>query len=388
AAILIIGAPMTGQAKIPKDTVKIGILQEMPRPYADRTGRGALVAAQLAASDFETEHMRGEAEILPGKARTSATGDLDEVKTWLEKEDVAAVISSASADENGRLAKLLQSHNRTLLIAGSAEERSSEPCGPNVVVWGAGSRSRANALAHALVPDGGKRWFLVAEQTPAGVASAAALEEAVDAAGGKIVGRTDPVPGGVELQGDMKPIEQAGAQVVALSILGPDLAGALRDAQLGGLTHRAVLASPFATVQDVDQAGAAAAEGLVVAAPFYWDANARTRRFAKRWDENRDATHVSENAAYVYAAALSFMHAARSVDDIAADKVIGALRHAPIDDTLFGQVHVTENGRVRYDIGVYRVKAPSDIQKQWAYLSKIKSVPADAAFDAKDCAER
>lgn len=388
AAVMIVASPAASLAKIPKDTIKIGVLQDMPQPYADRTGRGALVAAQLAAGDFETEHMKGDAEILPGHARTDSDAETKEVKDWLEKEDVAAVISSASAARNRELAKLLQAHHRTLLITSSAEERSAQPCGSNVVIWGAGNQARATALAQVLVPEAGKKWFLVSEQTPAGTATASALKDAVKAAGGQVVGETNTVPGGLDLQQQAQKIEQAGAQVVAVSVAGADLTGALRAAQLSGLTHRATLASPFATEEDVDQAGATAAEGLVLVAPFYWDNNEQTRRFTKRWHEHREATHVSENAAYVYAAALSFMHAARSVDDIDADKVIGELRRGPLDHTLLGKATVGDDGHVRYDLDVYRVKAPGDIRQQWDYLSKIKNVPAAQAFAGDGCARR
>ena len=54
-----------------------------------------------------------------------------------------------------------------------------------------------------------------------------------------------------------------------------DLVRALRGAQLTGLTHQATLASPFATIADVDQAGAEAAQGLVLVSPFYWNSDDR-----------------------------------------------------------------------------------------------------------------
>ncbi len=68
---LLLVAPVASRAEIPEDKIKIGILQDLPGPFAEETGNGAIVAAQLAASDFETEHLKGDAEILSGMANQS-----------------------------------------------------------------------------------------------------------------------------------------------------------------------------------------------------------------------------------------------------------------------------------------------------------------------------
>ena len=49
AALLV--APPLAHAQLP-DTVTIGVLNDMAGPFADQSGKGSVVAAQMAAEDF------------------------------------------------------------------------------------------------------------------------------------------------------------------------------------------------------------------------------------------------------------------------------------------------------------------------------------------------
>ena len=151
------------------------------------------------------------------------------------------------------------------------------------------------------------------------------------------------------------------------------------------LPFQATFTAPNARLADIDQAGPAMAQGLVVVAPFYWDANAETRRFAQRWDDRMPGAHVNSNAAEIYAATLSFLHAAKAVDDVDAGKVLAELRRAPIRSTLLGDVTVRSDGRVEHDVGVYRVKRPGEIQQRWAYYDQLAMIEGAAAIPLAAC---
>jgi branched-chain amino acid transport system substrate-binding protein len=55
------------------------------------------------------------------------------------------------------------------------------------------------------------------------------------------------------------------------------------------------------------------------------------------------------------------------------------LRRLPVDK--FGrEAHIEQNGRVTYDLSVYRVKSPSESRQPWDYYERIATVPAAMAF--------
>jgi branched-chain amino acid transport system substrate-binding protein len=364
------------------------VLQTLPGPFAEETGNGGIVSAQLAASDFETEYVRGDAEILPSTSATTLEAAVDQVRDWLDKEHVAAVLSSASNAVNQQIAKMVEKRNRTLLVAATVQSVNPKLCSPNIVVWGAGPAARARALALTLVPLGGKGWFLLTDRTPTELAEQAALHDAVSAAGGQVVGTLDHVVGESDLRNAVPKINRSNAQVIALAESEGDLVASLRNASLAGLSHAVTLAAPYAEITDIDNAGVTAAQGVVVATPYYWDTDETTRRFALRWMERMDGRHVTTNGAEVYAAALSFLRAAKEADDVDADKVLPRLRAGPIKGTPFGTVTVRPDGRAVYDVGVYRVMTANRIQARWAYYTKIKTIPGAQAFPPGACGQK
>jgi len=57
-AAAIVGSTPAG-AQISNDIVKIGVLSDMSSLYSDSTGPGSLIAAQMAAADFNG-HVKGK----------------------------------------------------------------------------------------------------------------------------------------------------------------------------------------------------------------------------------------------------------------------------------------------------------------------------------------
>jgi len=382
---LLLLVPLVARANIPDDKIKIGVLQDLLAADAADAGNGGIVAAQLAAGDFEVHAFRDDAEVIPGTVNGATDRVLGQVRDWLDKEHVAAALSSAGSLVDAEIAKMVARRHRILLVAANDEGDSGTLCSPNVVVWGAGAAPRTRAIGRALSPHGGSQWFLLGDQSPAGLAGQTALRAVVQAGGGKIVGQADNVVGGADLGQVMPQIAAANPQAVVLAETDGDLVEILRSALLAGLPHATTLVAPYARIADIDDAGPAAANGLIVVAPYYWDTDVRTRDFAHRWSDRMAGRHVTENAAEVYAATLSFLNAAKAADDVDAGKVMAMLRRAPISDSLFGTASIRSDGRVVYDLNVYRVKTPDAIQRRWAYYSKIATVPAAQAFPPTPC---
>ncbi|HQT78906.1 MAG TPA: ABC transporter substrate-binding protein [Rhodopila sp.] len=378
-------APPPARAKIPKETIKIGVLQDLPEPYASETGDGGIVAAQLAASEFEKEYLRADAEILPGTASGGLQDDLQQVRDWLDKEHVAAVVSSAPAPVNQRIAKLLEQQHRTLLVAEAVGGATTKLCSPAAVIWGAGENARMRALAYTFAQQNKNRWYFVSEQNPVGLASHLALQDAVAAQHGQIVGNTEHVVGALDFGKTVAAVNKSNADVAVLAEGDGDLITALRGLTLDRPTHPVSFVAPYAQINDIDQAGPSVADGLVVVSPFYWNEDDQTRRFARLWSDRMQGRQATQNAADVYAATLSFLHAAKAADDIDAGKVGAQLRRGILPHTLLGPATVRPDGRVVYDVNVYAVKRPDQIQHRWDYYRKIATVPAEQAFPPRDC---
>ena len=64
------------------------------------------------------------------------------------------------------------------------------------------------------------------------------------------------------------------------------------------------------------------------------------------------------------------------------------MRAMPVD-RFGGQAPVRADGRVIYDIGLYRVKAPAQSQGSWDFYERLGAIPGGDAFlpMAAQCAE-
>jgi branched-chain amino acid transport system substrate-binding protein len=138
------------------------------------------------------------------------------------------------------------------------------------------------------------------------------------------------------------------------------------------------VAALHAFVTDINSVGLEAAQGLIVTSGFYWDESDGTRAFAKRFFDKHGRMPTREQAG-VYTSVLHYLKAAKAAHSDDAAVVNAEMRQLPVDK--FGKpAKVEENGRVTYDLGVYRVKSPSESHAPWDFYERLATIPADKAF--------
>jgi len=175
------------------------------------------------------------------------------------------------------------------------------------------------------------------------------------------------------------------AQVVALASAGADTVNAIKQAgQFGIMRGGQRVAALHAFVTDINSVGLEAAQGLIITSGFYWNDTDGTRAFSERFFKAHGRMPTREQAG-VYTSVLHYIKAAGTAKTDDAAIVNTEMRKLPVDK--FGrQVRIQENGRVIYDLGVYRVKTPAESKAPWDYYERIATVAADTAFRPIDTA--
>jgi len=138
------------------------------------------------------------------------------------------------------------------------------------------------------------------------------------------------------------------------------------------------LAAFLVFITDIHGIGLEAAQGLNVAAGIYWDQNEQTCKFAERMFAKHQRMPTKEQAA-VYLSVRHYLKAiaATGTDDAAI--VNAQMRKMPAD--YFGQTAtIRPDGRVLYDLTLYKVKAPSASKYPWDYYQPVRVISRDAAF--------
>src|SRR6478609_11955703 len=81
-----VGFAANGSAQIPGDTIKIGVLSDFSGPFADQTGKGSLVGAQLAAEDFAKEAGGLKVEIILADHQNKPDIGVAIARRWVDQE--------------------------------------------------------------------------------------------------------------------------------------------------------------------------------------------------------------------------------------------------------------------------------------------------------------
>ena len=92
AVAALAGLATEASAQIPGDTVKIGVLSDFSGPFADQTGKGSLVGAQLAAEDFAKEAGGLKVEIISADHQNKPDIGVGIARRWVDEEGVDAIV--------------------------------------------------------------------------------------------------------------------------------------------------------------------------------------------------------------------------------------------------------------------------------------------------------
>jgi len=380
AALLL--APLATWAQLP-GTIKIGVLNDQSGPFGDQSGRGSLIAAQLAAEDFAHEAPELRVEIVYGDHQNKPDIGSSIVRAWVDRDGVVAVADAVNSSVGLAVNDVLRERHRTFIASNvGTSDLTGKFCAPTTVQWTFDTWAFGNSAARAL-KDFGPFYFIGFDY-----ALGAALERDTTAVltslGGKVAGSIKHPLATTDFSSYLLQAQSSGAKVIAFASTGLDFINAAKQAAEFGVTKTATLAGLFTQITDVDALGLPAAQGLLLTEAFYWDLNDSTRAFTRRFAERMPGRVPTENQAGVYSSILAYLRAAKLAGGIEGEKVIEAMRRAPIEDPLFGTVTVRPDGRAIHAMYVFRVKTPAQSASRWDVYTLVSTIPAEIAFRPLD----
>ena len=381
-AALVALAAFQALAEIPNRTIKIGVLSDFSGPFADQVGKGSFVGAQMAAEDFAKEAGDLKVEVVFADHQNKPDVGLSIVRRWIEQEGVDAVADLANSGVGLAVNPYLHDKNRTMLASSTAtSDLTGKFCQPTTVQWTLDTWALGSAMGRTITKAGGTSWYFISFDYALGKALQRDATEAIVQAGGRVIGSVSHPLGVTDFGSYLLQAQASGAKVIALADTGADAINAIRQTAefriIGGDTRLAAL---FLQITDIDALGLDTAKGLTLSEAFYWDLNDATRAFARRFAERMDGRMPTEDQAGVYSETLAYLRAAKAADTIDGDKVVAAMKAAPIADPLFGPVVVRPDGRATHPMYVFKVKAPAESKGRWDVYDLVETIPADEAF--------
>lgn len=363
--------------------VTFGVLTDLSGFVADATGRGSVVAAQLAGETFTAENPGAQVRIISADHQNKPDIGAATARSWIDREGVNAILDVPFSSVALAVNELTRDSAVAFLAsAPGTVALTGEKCSPNTVQWTYDTWSLANGTARAMTKAGGKTWFFITADYAFGQSLEQDATKVILSLGGKVLGSAKHPPSGSDFSSYLIAAQASRADVIGLANAVTDTTNSIKQAAEFGLTANNAqrLAALLLQVTDVHALGLPTAKELYLTDAFYWDTNPATRAFADRFAARMGGARPTSFQAGVYSSALAYLHASKAVGSADARKVLPEMKRAPIEDALFGTVQVRADGRATHAMYLFQVKTPAESKGPWDYYKLLDTIPAEQAF--------
>ena len=361
--------------------VRIGVLTDLSGVYSDASGRGSVLAAQMAIDDFVAQHKPAfKVKLLSADMQLKPDIGASIARTWFDREGVDMVTDIPSSAVTLAVMNLAVEKNKVVIPVGPASLRiTNDDCNATTMHWAYDEYSQGQGTARAITESGKKSWFFIEADYAGGKALRAGFEEAIKAAGGTVVGSARHALGAGDFSSQIVQAQASKADVIGMANAAGDSANLLKQSAEFGVTPKQVIAASLTHITDVHALGLKAAKGLFLTDGFYWDRNDASRAWSQRFFEQRKKMPTMVQAG-TYSAVLHYLKGVQAAGTDEAKATVAAMKKLPVNDVFAENGRVREDGRMVHDMYLFEVKAPEESKKPWDYYKLKAVIPAEKAF--------
>jgi branched-chain amino acid transport system substrate-binding protein len=372
-------------AQISDDVVKIGVLTDMSSLYADATGKGSLVAVQMAVDDYGGKVRGKPVEVISADHQNKPDVGVNIARNWYDNDKVDAIFDVPTSSVALPISMLTREKNRiNINSGGGSSDITGAACSPNTVHWTYDTYALSNVAGKAMVQRGEDSWFFITADYAFGAALERDAANVVKETGGKVLGGVRHPLNSSDFSSYLLQAQASKAKVVALANAGGDTTNALKQASEFGLMKGGQkLIALLLEITDVHSLGLKDAQGLILTDAFYWDHDDETRAFSKRFLDKVGNMPTMIQAG-LYSATMHYLKAIEAIGTDEAPKVMEQMRAMPINDFFARNGKIRIDGRMVHDMYLFEVKKPEESKGEWDLYKLLATVPGDEAFRPLD----
>ena len=372
-------APSIGLAQ--DGAVKIGVLDDMSGPYSENTGPGDLLAVRMAVADFGGRVLGKPIEIVSADMQNKVDVGVGIARRWYEQEQVDLIVGIPHSAIALGVVKLAEQTNRLVMpTAAATAELTGKACSTHSVHWVYDTYGQSKTIASAIVKQGGDSWFFITVDYAFGIALEQNATDFVKAAGGRVLGSARHPLNTSDFSSFLLQAQASKAKVVVMANGGTDITNAIKQAKEFGLDRGGQrLAGLLIQYPEVHALGLPTAQGLLMAASFYWDMSPEARAFTDRFTAAKGMPPTMIQAG-TYGATLHYLKAVQAAGTDEAKAVMAKMKEMPINDFMTREGRIREDGRVIRDMYLMQVKKPEESKGEWDLARIVSTIPGDQAF--------
>ncbi|GJI89250.1 ABC transporter substrate-binding protein [Duganella hordei] len=382
-AVCAFGLSFAAQAQVSGDTIKIGLITDMSGLYTDIDGAGGAEAVKMAIADAGVVIAGKKVEFISADHQNKADIAASKAREWFDQQGVDLLIGGTNSGANLAMAKVAAEKKKVFISIGAGSARlTNEECTPYTIHYAYDTIALARGTGGAIVKQGGKSWYFLTADYAFGQSLEKDTADVVKAQGGKVLGSVKHPLSASDFSSFLLQAQSSGAQILGLANAGGDAINSIKAANEFGITKKMKLAGLLIFINDVHSLGLNMTQGMYLTDGWYWDQNAETRAWSKRYFEKMKKEPSMLQAAD-YSAASNYLKAVKAVGSDDTDKVMAYLKANKINDMFAKNGVIRPDGRMVHDMYLMEVKKPSESKYPWDYYKVVATIPGDQAYATK-----
>jgi branched-chain amino acid transport system substrate-binding protein len=315
---------------------------------------------------------QNKADIAAGKARE-----------WFDQQGVDMLIGGTTSSTGLSMSAVAKEKKKVFLAIGAATSAlTNEQCSPYTVHWAYDTVALAKGTGNAVVKSGGKSWYFLTADYAFGTALQNDTTAVVKAAGGTVVGSVRHPLATSDFSSFLLQAQSSKAQILGLANAGGDTVNAIKAANEFGITKTMKLAGLLIFIADIHSLGLKTTQGMYLTDSWYWNRDAETRAWSRKFFEKQKRMPSSIQAAD-YSATLQYLQAVKAIGTDDADKVLAYMKKTKINDVFAKGGFIREDGRMVHDMYLMQVKSPDKSTEPWDYYNVVETIKGEAAWTTK-----
>ena len=381
-ALAVAGMTMAGgaQAQISGDVIRIGFITDMSGLYSDLDGQGGVEAIKMAIADMGGSVAGKKIELLTADHQNKADVAVSKAREWFDTQGLDMLIGGTNSGTAIAMAKVAAEKKKPFLAVGPGSNRlTNEDCTPYTIHYAYDTVALAQVSGSQIVKNGGKSWYFLTADYAFGASLEKDATEVVKANGGTVVGAVRHPLAASDFSSFLLQAQSSKAQILGLANAGGDTINTIKAAKEFGITKTMKIAALLIFINDVHSLGLATAQGLVATDSWYWDKDAESRAWSKRYFEKMKKEPSSLQAAD-YSVTSFYLNAVKAAGTDDGDKVMAQMKQSRVNDFYAKDGFVRADGRMIHEMYLLEVKAPGESKYPWDYYKLVTKVPGDQAF--------
>ena len=371
------------QAQISGDVIKIGIITDMSGLYSDIDGQGGVEAMKMAVAELGGAINGKKIEILYADHQNKADVAAAKAREWFDVQGVDMLIGGTTSSTGLAMSAIAKEKKKVFIAVGPATSAlTNEQCSPYTVHWAYDTVALAKGTGGAVVKGGGKSWFFLTADYAFGSALQNDTTAVIKANGGTVVGSVRHPLSASDFSSFLLQAQGSKAQILGLANAGGDTVNSIKAANEFGITKTMKLAGLLMFINDIHALGLKTTQGMYLTDSWYWNRDAETRAWSRKFFEKMKRMPSSIQAAD-YSVTLNYLQAVKATGTDDADTVLAHMRKTKVNDVFAKGGYIREDGRMVHDMYLMQVKSPDKSVEPWDYYNVAQVIKGEEAWTTK-----